>query len=115
MQIKIVSNIFLTGGCATLSGLKERLERELQEIRPFKSHFRIYVSHDPALSAWRGACEFACLPNFKKDFLITKQDYAENGGEYLKEHKASNVYNPSPAPLCQPQGGPNDDLEMDIF
>ncbi|XP_034230197.1 actin-related protein 5 [Thrips palmi] len=114
-QNKLVSNIFLTGGCAHLPGLKERLECELREIRPFQSEFHIGMSRDPSLSAWIGACEFARQPNFKTDILISKEDYAEKGGEYLKEHKASNIYNASPASLTQPQLGPLEDTEMEIF
>lgn len=114
-QDKLVSNIFLTGGCAYLPGLKERLECELRAIRPFQSKFHIRISKDPSLSAWNGACEFARQPNFKNDFLITKEDYTEKGGEYLKEHSASNVYCASPAPLTQTQSGPLEDAEMEIF
>lgn len=120
-QSKLVSNIFLTGGCASLPGLKERLERELREIRPFQSKFRVRVSKDPSSSGWTGASEFARQTNFTKDFLITKEDYAEKGGEYLKEHRASNVFNVSPAPLSQPPAGagagpgPMEDIEMELF
>ncbi|KAK3910942.1 Actin-related protein 5 [Frankliniella fusca] len=114
-QNKLVSNIFLTGGCATIPGLKERLIREVREIRPFQSVFCVNLSRNPILSAWNGAREFANMPNFSKEFMISKDDFTEKGAEYLKEHKASNVFNASPAPLCQPQTGSTEDVEMEIF
>lgn len=33
-QQRLVNNVFLTGGVAKLSGLRERLNKELMEIRP---------------------------------------------------------------------------------
>ncbi|KAJ1522011.1 hypothetical protein ONE63_002333 [Megalurothrips usitatus] len=114
-QNKLVSNVFLTGGCAALPGLKERLERELREIRPFQSYFHVSVSRDPSLSAWIGAREFSNQANFSSEFLVSKQDYIEKGGEFLKEHPSSNVYNLSPAPLSQVQAGAAEDVEMELF
>lgn len=91
------------------------MECELREIRPFQSKFHIRVSEEPSLSAWIGARECACQSNFKKDCVISKEDYTEKGGEYLKEHKSSNVYHASPAPLTQPQLGSLEDNQMEIF
>lgn len=114
-QNKLVSNIFLTGGCSAIPGLKERLVREVREIRPFQSEFQVNISKNPSLSAWNGAREFANMPGFSKDCTISRHDYTEKGGEYLKEHKTSNIFNASPAPLCQPLVGATEDVEMEIF
>lgn len=108
-QNELVSNVFLTGGCATFPGLVERLERELMEIRPHKSSFKVVRTPDPVLASWKGGKILASSPNFK-DTLFTKADYEEKGGEYLKEHSAGNWYFPSPQPLpptAQPQNNGN--------
>lgn len=115
-QNKLVSNVFLTGSCAAIPGLKLRLERELQEVRPFQSKFHVSMSRDPSLSAWHGACELANQVNSREEIYISRDEYLEKGGEYLKEHKASNVYRPSPAALpSQTQSGTIEDMEVELF
>lgn len=93
-QLLIVSNIVLMGGCASLPGLKERLVRELKEIRPFRSSYAVYVTENSELVGWHGARNWARTELDK--YLITKKDYAEFGGEYLKSHRSSNVYHRTP-------------------
>ncbi|XP_066994709.2 actin-related protein 5 [Anabrus simplex] len=116
VQNDLVSNVFLTGGCANISGLTERLKRELQEMRPFKSTFSVTMANNPTLDAWHGAQAFASTPNLEK-FLLTKQEYDEFGGEFFKEHSASNVYYPSPSPLPQTETSnittATEEIEMD--
>lgn len=94
-QLNLVQNIVLSGGCASLPGLRERLFRELREIRPFKSKFAVHVVDNPELCAWYGARNWAKVIDLDK-YLVTRQEYAEHGGEYFKIHKASNMYYPSP-------------------
>lgn len=97
-QNALVSNIFLTGGCASFPGLAERLNRELMEVRPHKSTFKITKVDNPVLAAWNGGKKLASLSEFQ-DTLFTKADYEEKGGEYFKEHSTSNFYFPSPSPI----------------
>ncbi|XP_053673909.1 actin-related protein 5 [Anopheles nili] len=91
----LVENIFLTGGCAKIRGLKERLTREMREMLPYESRFDIEVARDPALDGWNGASKF-CLTETFRQSLITRQQYEECGGEYIKEHVNGNVYFPTP-------------------
>ncbi|XP_015112505.1 actin-related protein 5 [Diachasma alloeum] len=98
MQSRLVSNVFLTGGPAKLPGLLERLKRELREIRPFGTSFRISIAENAALDPWYGARNFGLSDNLP-EFLVTRQEYEEMGGEYLKVHSASNLYFKSPDPL----------------
>ncbi|KFB47054.1 AGAP004488-PA-like protein [Anopheles sinensis] len=91
----LVENIFITGGCAKIKGLKERLAREMREILPFESRFDIEIANDPLLDGWNGARKF-CLTETFRQSLITRSVYEECGGEYLKEHFNSNVYFPTP-------------------
>jgi len=94
-QQRLVDHVYLTGGCAQFRGLKERLTKELLEMRPFQSTFAIYESDEPTLSAWLGACMLAREPNFGKT-LFTRQDHQEHGSEFFREHRASNLFYPTP-------------------
>ncbi|XP_015186503.1 PREDICTED: actin-related protein 5 [Polistes dominula] len=97
-QKRLVSNVFLTGGSTAFPGLLERLKRELKEIRPFGSSFQINVAKNTSLDSWYGARDFGLSGNLP-EYLVTFKEYTEKGGEYLKEHTASNMYTRSPDPL----------------
>ncbi|XP_016977986.1 actin-related protein 5 [Drosophila rhopaloa] len=94
-QQRLVEHVYLTGGCAQFKGLKDRLAKELLEMRPFQSKFSIYESDEPSLSAWLGACVHAEEPNFGHS-LTTRQDHQEYGSEFFREHRASNLFYPTP-------------------
>lgn len=99
-QKLLVQNVFLTGGNALFLNFKERLEKELLEMRPFQSLFSVTRAGDPVLDAWKGARKFA-LSVDRPRYSITRADYIEKGGEYLKEHSLSNKYFPSPLQIKQ--------------
>lgn len=94
-QLDIASNIYVTGGCAQFAGLKERLNREIMEIRPFQTQFHVNIDTEPSLDAWISAKNFANSANFQ-DTVTTKSDYHEFGSEYFKENLCSNKYFPTP-------------------
>ncbi|CAG2244814.1 ACTR5 [Mytilus edulis] len=50
-QKLLVQNVFLTGGNALFMNFKERLEKELLEMRPFQSMFSVTRAVDPVLDA----------------------------------------------------------------
>ncbi|KAI2660994.1 Actin-related protein 5 [Labeo rohita] len=93
-QEALTKNVFLTGGNLQYPGLKERVQRDLLTIRPFQSHFKVSLAQRPALDAWYGACEWALTNSAEAQGWISRHDYEENGGEYLKEHCASNIFIP---------------------
>ncbi|XP_014235354.1 actin-related protein 5 [Trichogramma pretiosum] len=101
-QNRLVNNVFLTGGPTKLRGFIDRLKRELTEIRPFQSQFQINIARDPDLDAWYGARDLGLNGNLQT-YLVTRKDYEEKGGEYLKYHPASNTYYKSPDPVPTPQ------------
>ena len=102
-QQQLVDNIFLTGGIAKLPGLKERLNRELMEIRPFQSTFNVKIANDPSLDCWNGARKFTTASgNNLTSNSITKEEYFELGGEYIKENCMSNCYSKTPAEKIDP-------------
>lgn len=96
LQSRLVKNVFLTGAVASYPNMVERFETELRAMRPFQSTFKVTRADDPILDAWRGAAKWGSNKDLFKDGAITKADYLERGGEYLKEHVASNRYYPTP-------------------
>ncbi|ORX45297.1 actin-like ATPase domain-containing protein [Hesseltinella vesiculosa] len=89
----IQQNVFLTGGFAQLPGLTERMQTNIQTISPVGSSVRVRLAQDPVLDAWRGAAKFA-LSSMLAKFAVTKAQYQEFGGEYIKEHGYGNVFRP---------------------
>lgn len=94
-QQLLVENIVLMGGCALIPGLKDRMIRELREIRPFKSKISIRIMDSPDLCGWYGAKNWAMNAGLDQ-YLINRADYTEHGGEYFKSHSSGNLYYPSP-------------------
>lgn len=102
-QALLVQNVFLTGGNAMYPGLKARVQKELLEMRPFQSSFQVHLASSPILDAWHGARDWAVEHMTREEGWITRKDYEEKGGEYLKEHCASNVYVPIRLPKQAPR------------
>ena len=63
-------------------------------VRPFQSVVNVYSAADPVLDSWRGARRFA-VTDAMTESCISAAEYHEKGGQYLKEHAASNRYLPS--------------------
>ncbi|KAM9120908.1 actin-related protein 5 isoform 1-T1 [Pangshura tecta] len=102
-QALLVQNVFLTGGNTMYPGLKARIQKELLEMRPFQSSFQVHLASNPILDAWYGARDWALEYVNHEEGWITRKDYEEKGGEYLKEHCASNVYVPIRLPKQAPR------------
>lgn len=100
-QQRLVDNIYLTGGAVKIPGIKQRLTKELMEMRPFQSTFNITMAGNASMDAWQGARQFASSPENLKQFQITRATYEEYGGEYVKEYFASNRYFPTPDVVFQ--------------
>lgn len=96
LQTALVQNVFVTGGNTKFPNFQERLERELLAIRPFQSTFRVFKAANPILDAWNGARKWARSLSSLQTVSVTRQEYEEKGGDYLREHFASNRYVPTP-------------------
>uniref|UniRef100_A0A8C4PXH5 Actin related protein 5 n=1 Tax=Eptatretus burgeri TaxID=7764 RepID=A0A8C4PXH5_EPTBU len=96
-QAKLVQRLFVTGGNAAYVGMQARLQQELLAIRPFKSSFNVMLAEDPVLDSWHGACDWATRSVENSQVWISRAEYLEKGGHYLKEHEASNMYIPAPS------------------
>ena len=92
--------VYVTGGCAKFDNFKERLERDLLAMRPFQSNFAVYTAKHPILDAWYGARKWSLTPALQT-YSVTRAEYEEKGGEYLKESKISNWYHPTPTTLSK--------------
>lgn len=72
-------------------GMKARIEKELLEMRPFQSSFQVQLASNPVLDAWYGARDWALDHLDDAEAWVTRKEYEEKGGEYFKEHCASNI------------------------
>uniref|UniRef100_A0A6I8RI90 Actin-related protein 5 n=1 Tax=Xenopus tropicalis TaxID=8364 RepID=A0A6I8RI90_XENTR len=106
VQQELVQNVFLTGGNVIYPGIKGRMEKELVQIRPFGSSFQVSLASHPVLDAWQGASGWALQNVDCEEGWVSRKEYEEMGGEYLKEHVASNRFSeiqlPKPASRSTP-------------
>lgn len=58
-------------------------------------YYILFLSGNPVLDAWTGACKWASSSDLSL-FSITRKDYDEMGEGYIREHRASNQYFPTP-------------------
>lgn len=100
-RLELLKNVFLTGGVAGTVGLEERLKRELCQRFPTAWGSDILkgirFARNTEFDAWRGAAYFA---EYGGDMFqracITRQDYDEQGADYIREHCMGNKYVPTP-------------------
>ena len=83
-QQDILKDVFLTGGNTLFEGFDERLRRELAAMLPADVKIKTRRAKDPLLDAWKGAAEWAVQGNALKEAAISREDFMEKGGEYLK-------------------------------
>ncbi|KAM5165231.1 actin-related protein 5-like [Mantella aurantiaca] len=103
VQQQLAQNVFLTGGKVMYPGIQTRMEKELLMMRPFGSTFHVSMAANPVLDAWHGASDWA-LQNLETDEgWISRKEYEEMGGEYLKEHVASNRHTAIRLPKLAPR------------
>ncbi|XP_067942713.1 actin-related protein 5-like [Watersipora subatra] len=102
-QAQLSKNVLLTGGCACIPGIRERVEADLRSCRPFQSEIRVKLASDPVNASWKGARKWYNDAN-RAQFACTKAMYEELGGEYFIEHELSNAFYKTPAPTqAKPQ------------
>ena len=83
--------MFITGGFSSLPGLSSRISTSLQQILPVGTLFSVKRAANPLLDAWRGAAMIAQNAHYKQ-YAITKKEYEEFGGEYIKDHGLGNAF-----------------------
>lgn len=90
-QSRLLHDIFATGGNTLFSGFDERVAAELRTCLPASTTLHVRRAGDAVLDAWRGAAHWAATGD--RDILgkcsITRADYLEKGGEYIKVRNKS--------------------------
>ncbi|KAF1999615.1 actin-like ATPase domain-containing protein [Amniculicola lignicola CBS 123094] len=87
----VLRDIFLTGGNTMFRGFEDRLRTELRAVLPAELQLGVRQAADPVLDAWRGAARWAGRVESRACF-VTRAEFLEKGGEYIKEHECGNVY-----------------------
>ncbi|KAI7565199.1 actin-like ATPase domain-containing protein, partial [Hortaea werneckii] len=87
----LLKDVFITGGYSLFQGFEERLRSELRAVLPTEVELGVRKAKDPVLDAWRGAAKWAATPQSRQAF-VTKKEWEEKGGEYIKEHNLGNVF-----------------------
>ncbi|KAI6820036.1 actin-like ATPase domain-containing protein [Hortaea werneckii] len=87
----LLKDVFVTGGYSLFQGFEERLRSELRAVLPTEVELGVRKAKDPVLDAWRGAAKWAATPQSRQAF-VTKKEWEEKGGEYIKEHNLGNVF-----------------------
>jgi actin-related protein 5 len=82
-RARLLRDVFLTGGYTLFQGLDERVRIELRSVLPMDIEFFVRRASDPVLDAWKGAAQWASGPNLAAS-SISRQDFYEKGGEYIK-------------------------------
>eukprot|EP00026_Physarum_polycephalum_P004401 Phypoly_transcript_04420.p1 GENE.Phypoly_transcript_04420~~Phypoly_transcript_04420.p1 ORF type:complete len:706 (+),score=123.20 Phypoly_transcript_04420:45-2162(+) len=91
-QREMAMNIFYTGGNTCYEGFDTRLKSEVQAIRPFESKFHVSGAKDLIHDSWWGMAKwYQTNPDEFKKSVVTKAEYEERGGDYIKPFFASNL------------------------
>ena len=88
---RVSKDIFLTGGYSMFQWFEERLHSELRAVLPADLPLAVRRAKDPVLDAWKGAARWAATKESRGSF-VTKAEWAEKGGDYIREHNLGNVY-----------------------
>ncbi|KAF4553629.1 Actin-like protein 3 [Elsinoe fawcettii] len=88
----ILKDVFMTGGYTMFQGFEERLRNELRAVLPAEASLSLRRAKDPVLDAWKGAAAWASNTTRSAPAFVSKEEYAEKGAEYLKEHNLGNAF-----------------------
>ncbi|KAK5118122.1 hypothetical protein LTR62_004169 [Meristemomyces frigidus] len=87
----MLKDVFVTGGYAMFQGFEERLVTELRAVLPLEAAVKVRRARIPVLDAWRGAAGWAGTEESRGKF-VSRGEWMEKGGEYLREHNLGNVF-----------------------
>lgn len=87
----ILKDVFVTGGYTLFQGFEQRLKNELRAVLPAEIPLNLRRAKDPLLDTWKGASRWAASGEGKSAF-VTREEWSEKGGEYLREHRLGNVF-----------------------
>ncbi|KAK2802895.1 Nuclear actin-protein involved in chromatin remodeling [Onygenales sp. PD_10] len=91
-RARLLRDVFVTGGNALFQGFEERFAREFRAMLPEGSVVGVRAAGDKVLDAWRGAAEWVRQGEMgRANAAVTRAEWAEKGGEYIKEHSLGNA------------------------
>jgi actin-related protein 5 len=85
-QQALLKDVFITGGNTFFQGFEERLRRELRGVVETGHQIKVRRAENPVLDAWKGAAGWwNQTGSTERDAAtITRDEYLEKGGEYIK-------------------------------
>ncbi|KAI9050401.1 hypothetical protein LZ554_005566 [Drepanopeziza brunnea f. sp. 'monogermtubi'] len=90
-QRDFLKDVFLTGGSSLFLNFDDRLREGLRASLPAEAELGVRRAKDAVLDAWKGAARWAGSERGVRG-CVTREEYAEKGAEYLKEHELGNAY-----------------------
>ena len=66
-------------------GFKERLENEMEKLKPCETSVKIYDSQNPLQAAWKGMKQFCSNKTGFEEYVVTRKEYQEEGYRILKK------------------------------
>ncbi|KAK7956109.1 putative ARP5-Actin-related protein [Apiospora aurea] len=84
-------DIFLTGGNTLFDNFDERLRQGLTALLPVDSPLKLRRADNAILDAWKGAAGWVGSSGYKAA-AVTRAEWLEKGGDYIKEHELGNSY-----------------------
>jgi len=90
---ELQKDVFLTGGWTGLRGWESRVRRDLGCVVEWGSEIAVRRARDPVWDAWRGAAGWVSRDGgdeYRRK-RVTRAQYNEMGGEYIKEHRLGNA------------------------
>ncbi|XP_054159962.1 actin-related protein 5-like, partial [Oppia nitens] len=82
---EISETLFITGGCANIEGIVERVAKDVTAMRPFGTPLHVIKAANPSYDAWKGMRDLS--GDQLSDKFVSKQEYYEFGAGFLKQFK----------------------------
>ena len=70
----------IAGGNTLLPGFRDRLELELESLKPQEAKVRVFELQNPTQAAWRGLKSFCSNKHTFEEYVVTRKEYHEDGG-----------------------------------
>ncbi|KAK7997094.1 O-methyltransferase- family 2 [Apiospora arundinis] len=84
-------DVFLTGGNTLFDNFDDRLRQGLTALLPVDSPLKLRRADNAILDAWKGAAGWVGSSGYKAA-TVTRAEWLEKGGDYIKEHELGNSY-----------------------
>ncbi|KAH8929832.1 actin-like ATPase domain-containing protein [Atractiella rhizophila] len=91
-NVGVQKTFFVTGGNTLLRQFDDRLKSSITSLLPFNTPFSYVKAQDPIIDAWNGMKAWVNREDAEfKNSLLTRQEWEEMGGEYVKENRFGNL------------------------